>query len=159
MAGRLTVTQEIEVPIETVFDLISDERNLKLWTDGLEETVYTSDVDRESPLGATFIRRIREGGRLSEYRGEVTAHDPPAHLAVTIRGGQFAMAVDYRLEPVPGGTRLAYSAELVEASWIARVFAFLFGWLTRRILRKQMAKLKAVSESRAAADPASGSRD
>ena len=159
MAGRLTLTQEIEAPIETVFDLISDERNLKLWMDGLEETVYTSDIDRENPLGATFIRRIREGRRLSEYRGEVTAHDRPAHLAATIRSSQFAMTVDYRLEPLAGGTRLTYSAELGEASWIARVFAFLFGWLTRRILRKQVAKLKAVSESRADADPGSGSKD
>ena len=58
MAGRLMLIQEIEAPIETVFDLIRDERNLKLWMDGLEETVYTSDIDLENLLGATFIRRI-----------------------------------------------------------------------------------------------------
>ncbi len=153
VAGRLTLIQEIEAPIETVFDLISDERNLKLWIDGLEATVYTSDVDRQNPLGATFIRRIREGRRVSEYRGEVTVFERPSRLAATIRGSQFAMAVDYRLESILGGTRLAYSAELTDASRIARVFAFLFGWLTRRILRRQMAKLKAVSESRAHAQP------
>lgn len=143
----ITYSQEIQAPIDRVFDLIDDDQKLKLWMDGLEETIYPEGLDREQAVGATFKQRIREGGRVVEYDGEVTAYDRPHHLGVRIGNESFSVLVDYRLTAVDGGTRLDYAAEMVYASWFTRLVGGLFGWFTRRILNNQMAKLKAVAES------------
>jgi hypothetical protein len=77
----------------------------------------------------------------------VTAYEPPHHLGVRIGNTQFGMQVDYRFSEFSGGTRLDYAAEMIEGNWFARLTGKLFGWLTRRILNKQMQQLKALAES------------
>ena len=52
--------------------------------DGLEETSYPDGLDRTRPVGTRFVQRIREGGRVSEYQGIVTAYDPQRHLGIEI---------------------------------------------------------------------------
>ena len=144
---KATYTIEINAPIERAFDLVDDDEKIKLWMDGLEETTYTSDRDRENPVGTIFKQRIREGGRISEYEGEVTNYDKPNRLGVRIGNKHFVMRVDYRFTPTEAGTRLDYSAEMVQGNWIVRVVGKLFSWLTHRILKKQMKALKALAES------------
>lgn len=144
-----TFTMIIAAPPERVWALIDDHDNLKRWMDGLEATTYPDGLDRSRPVGTRFVQRIREGGRVSEYQGVVTAYDRLTHLGIEIGNRAFAMAVDYRLRPVPEGTRLDYSAVLKRGGGFVRVMMVLFGWLTRKILRKQMAKLKALAEESA----------
>jgi hypothetical protein len=114
--------------------------------DGLEETIYSSPPDSANPVGTKFKQRIREGGRVAEYDGEVTAYDKPHHLAVRIGNEQFTVHVDYRFASTNSGTRLTYSAELLFHSWFARIMGVLFSWFTRGILNKQMIRLKEVAE-------------
>ena len=44
-----------------MFELVDDDEKIKLWMEGLEETIYTSPQDRENPVGGTFKQKIREG--------------------------------------------------------------------------------------------------
>jgi uncharacterized protein YndB with AHSA1/START domain len=143
----MTYRMEINAPIEKVFDLLDDKDKLKLWMDGLEDTVYTSARNPENPVGTRFKQRIREGGRVQEYEGEVTAYEKPKHLAVRIGNNYFIALADYRLTPTAAGTRLDYSCDITCHSWLFRIMAVLFGWLTKRILRKQMVKLKRLAEA------------
>ena len=140
-------TMVIAAPMERVWALIDDADNLKKWMEGLVETTYPDGFDRRRAVGTRFVQRIREGGRVADYAGEIVAYDPPSHLGITVGNSVFRMQVDYRLGEVPGGTRLDYSALMVEAGGIVRFMSRLFGWLTRRILRKQMARLRAMAES------------
>jgi uncharacterized protein YndB with AHSA1/START domain len=149
-----TFSMVVAAPAERVWALIDDHDNLKRWMDGLEETTYPDGLDRSRAVGTRFVQRIREGGRVSEYQGVVTAYDRLKHLGIEIGNRAFSMAVDYRLTPVPGGTRLDYSAAMKRAGGFVRVMMVLFGWLTRKILRKQMAKLKALAEESATPAPA-----
>jgi uncharacterized protein YndB with AHSA1/START domain len=149
-----TFSMVIAAPAERVWMLIDDQDNLKRWMDGLEETTYPDGLDRGKPIGTRFVQRIREGGRVAEYQGVVTAHDRLKHLGIEIGNRAFTMAVDYRLTPVPEGTRLDYSAMMKRAGGFVRVMTVLFGWLTRKILRKQMGKLKALAEASATPVPA-----
>ena len=149
-----TFSMDIEAPPERVWALIDDPENLKRWMDGLEETTYPAGIDRSRPIGTRFVQRLRGGGRVSEYQGVVTAHDRLRHLGIEIGNRAFTMAVDYRLAPVPGGTRLDYSATMKRGGGFMRVMVVLFGWLTRKILREQMAKLKALAEAPATPVPA-----
>lgn len=142
-----TYSMMISAPVHRVWELIDDQDNLKLWMDGLEETSYPDGLDRTRPVGTRFVQRIREGGRVSEYQGIVTAYDPQRHLGIEIGNRAFAMGVDYRLTAIPEGTRLDYSAVMRRGGAFIRIMTALFGWLTRKILRRQMAKLKAIAEA------------
>src|SRR6516162_3411737 len=104
MAVPLTKSVEVKAPIEKTFALVDDPEKLKLWLVGLVETVYTSDYDPQNPVGARFKQKIKEGGRVAEYDGEVTAYDKPRHLAVRVGNKYFSADVDYRFTPVGSGT-------------------------------------------------------
>lgn len=140
-------TMTVAAPIEKVFALVDDAEQLKLWMDGLEETVYTGPVDRDNPVGAAFRRKIREGGRISEYEGRITAYEKPRHFAVTVGNRHFSMHLTYRFTPVADGTRVNNEAGVTTHTVFAWLMSILFAWLTRRILRKQLAKLKQVAEA------------
>ena len=143
-----TWQMEIEAPIERVWPLVDDSENLRKWMDGLEETTYPDGFQRA--VGTRFVQRIREGGRVQSYEGVVTAYDPPRHLGITIGNRAFEMQVDYRFTDLGVRTRLDYLARKTRGGFVIKVMSPLFGWLTRRILRRQMAKLKAVAEAGAA---------
>lgn len=138
---------EIAAPIATVWSLVDDDQNLKKWMDGLEETSYPDGFDPSRPVGTRFVQRIREGGRVQSYEGRVTTYDPPTHLGITIGNRAFEMQVDYRFADLGGRTRLDYSARMVRGGIFVRLMTTLFGWVTSRILRRQMARLKAVAEA------------
>ncbi|HLS46874.1 MAG TPA: SRPBCC family protein [Gemmatimonadales bacterium] len=149
-----TYAMQIDAPVERVWELIDDRENLKRWMDGLEETTYPDGAVAGKEVGTRFVQRIREGGRVSEYQGVVTAYEPERHLGIRIGNRVFTMRVDYRLAPEAGGTRLDYSALMERGSAFVRIMSVLFGWFTRRILRRQMARLKAVAEANAMPSPA-----
>lgn len=141
-----TYALHVNAPIERVFGMVDDPEKLKLWMEGLEETIYTTEFDPQNPVGAKFKQKIREGGHVQEYDGEVTAYDKPKHLAVRIFSPHFSVQVDYRFTAEGAGTRLDYSADICAYRWYIRLMILAFGWFTRRILRKQMTKLKELAE-------------
>ena len=146
MATRYTL--DLDVPIETAFDVVEDPEKIKLWAEGVEEIIYPDGRDEQNPVGTRFKQRIREGGRVEEYEGVVTAYDRPRHLGISLGNKQFTVAVEYRFTPISASsTRLDFSDELTYHTPIARLMGTLFGWFANRILRKQMKKLKAVAES------------
>jgi hypothetical protein len=146
--SKLEYTIEMNAPIEKAFDAVSNEDKQKIWMEGLEETIYPSPLEG-NPVGQKFKQRIREGGRVNEYDGEVTAYDKPNHLGVRVGNKQFAVQVDYRFTPIASGTRLDYSAEMMFQNWFTRIIGIVFSWFTRGILDKQMKRLKQVAEQSA----------
>jgi carbon monoxide dehydrogenase subunit G len=155
---RYTYALEMDAPIEKVFDLIHDPERHKLWLQGVEETRYVGAYDPANPVGAKFKQKIREGRRVQEYDGEVTAFARPTHLGIRLFTPQFSVQVDYRLTSLGGGTHLDYSAELSICSWFFRVIAAVFSWFMKGTLRKQMNKLKELAENETAAESASLAR-
>jgi uncharacterized protein YndB with AHSA1/START domain len=147
--GEMPITYQLDIvaPIGMVFEQIDDDEKLKLWMEGLEETIYPQGRDPHNPLGTCFIQKIREGGRVGEYTGEVIAYEKPTRLAIDIGNSQFTMRVDYRLSPTPVGTRLDYSVETIKATWLVRLLGKIFSGFTRRLLDRQMKKLKELAES------------
>ncbi len=143
----VTYQLDINAPIGVVFDFLDDDQKLKLWIDGLEETSYPDGQDQVNPIGTKFKQRIREGGRVVEYDGEVTDYVKPTFLGIRIGNRQFTLQVDYRLNATATGTRLNYKAEAVGASWLVKLLGKLFSPFTRRILDKQMKRLKRLAEA------------
>jgi hypothetical protein len=119
---------------------------------GLQESETTSDGPRG--VGSTFRMKIKEGSRVADYDGRVTAHDPPKHLAVVFWGGAFpegmAINVDYQLTDLGGRTRLDYVAAS-ECSkplpWWMRLLLPLFQVFGKLQLKGFMKTLKRLAEA------------
>ncbi|WP_221563570.1 SRPBCC family protein [Alkalihalobacillus sp. TS-13] len=144
-----TYSIDIHAPKEIVFDCINDNEKQKIWMEGLQETYYAGLYDPENPVGTKFKQKIKEGGRVVEYDGEVIAYDRPDLIAVKIGNQSFAVNANYELNETLQGTRLDYRAEMGTANTFTKIMGFMFGWLTKRILHKQMTSLKKLAESEA----------
>jgi uncharacterized protein YndB with AHSA1/START domain len=140
---EITETVEIAAPPSRVFKLVEDPQSAKLWMRGLEE-VRITHRPADGKVGTRFVHQIKEGRRRAEYRGEITAHERPGHVAVRIGNERFAFDIDYRLAEAAGGTRLDYTARSTAAT--KGLAAAFFARLTRRLARKQLRRLKEAAE-------------
>ena len=138
---------QIDAAPQAVFDLIADNTRRGEWAEGMETFDYTSDFDPNDAVGTTFTQRIREGGRVTEYHGEITAYDPPKAWGAKVVGGSYSMVVEYHLAPANGGTEVVNVVDVDSSSWFVRVMGFLFSWFTRWLGRKQLRKLKELVEA------------
>ncbi len=138
---------QIDAAPQAVFDLIADNTRRGEWAEGMETFDYTSDFDPNDAVGTTFTQRIREGGRVTEYHGEITAYDPPKAWGAKVVGGSYSMVVEYHLAPANGGTEVVNVVDVDSSSWFVRVMGFLFSWFTKWLGRKQLRKLKELVEA------------
>lgn len=132
--------------------LFLDEPELqKQWMSNLVE-LDISGADRPCQ-GAGFRMRMREGGRVVTYQGEITRHDRPHHLAVRFWGGSvkrgMAVRVDYRLKADGSHTRLDITSQLEAASLGlgARLLLPLAMLLNRLKMRGYLRELKRLVEA------------
>ncbi len=144
---KVTYTLDINAPIEKSFECVNDNSKLKLWMDGLEKVEVLHETDPHNPVGTKFRQHIKEGGRVRQYDGEITRYKYPELLSVKISSKAFNVDVNYQFQNYGGGTRLNYEAELTFNNLFARIMSVLFRWLTKGILKKQMATLKKLAES------------
>lgn len=142
---------DIEAPLEQVWAFLDDEARLPLWMPEIVETVYPRGIDRASPIGTRFRQKLKEGGRIKDYDGEVIAYQAPRLLGLRVGDGTVSVDVTYALSPIGTGTRLDYSAEITVKSLLGRILGFLFRPRTMRILNRHMVNLKRLSEDAAAA--------
>jgi uncharacterized protein YndB with AHSA1/START domain len=142
-----TTSTVIAAPVEKVFSLLSEPADILRWAEGVESIDFVSGGPTQP--GARFKQRVREGGRVVEYDGEVAAADPPRHIAVEVGNRQFSMRIDHRLRPDGAATHVEQTVRMTPHSLSARLLGFLFSWFTRGISRKQLAKLKRVAEGAA----------
>jgi hypothetical protein len=146
----ITRSIEINASIDRAFDCVDDNEKVKQWAKGVEQIIPQEPWNPANPVGSKFKQLIREGGRLTEYHGEVVAYDKPRHLGVTLGSKDFSVRMDYRFTRLDARrTRLDYSADTRAFTWIGRVMLVLFGWLNRRTANQQMAALKALAEREA----------
>lgn len=143
---EMTHVAEIRASRDRVFDYLADPDKMKQWAKGMEERVDLSPDPKRA--GARFTQRIREGGRVNEYDGEILAYDAPARLAVRMTRGPIAMTMDARLtEATPGVTRLEQRFSMESRSAVMRLVGRLFAPLTRSLMRRQFAALKEAAEA------------
>ncbi len=148
---KITHTLTINAPIDRAFDVVDDPEKFKQWAEGVEETIPGDPWDSDNPVGSRFTQRIREGGRVGEYEGEILAYDKPNLKTVRLGNPQFHTVTTYRFTALNADrTRLAYETDMVMHTAVARVMGRLFAWFTRGIVKRQMARLKALAESETA---------
>lgn len=140
---------DIAAPIEVVWQFLDDDKKQQLWMTQIVETTYPKGKNKEDPVGTEFRQKVKEGGRVKEYDGVVTAYHAPTLLSVLIGDEDFQMDVTYILHEEGPRTRLDYSCDIDVNNIFARIMGFLFRPLTMRIRKHHMANLKRVAEEAA----------
>jgi uncharacterized protein YndB with AHSA1/START domain len=112
--GTIIATVEIAAPPDRVFRALTDPEEIVRWW-GSPETYRTTEWVADLRVGG----RWRAGGRAADGRpfaveGEFVEVDPPRKLVQTWKAdwdGGHVTSLTYRLEPIPGGTRVTVRHE------------------------------------------------
>jgi carbon monoxide dehydrogenase subunit G len=148
---KITLTLEIQCFPDRLWPFLEEPEQQKRWMRGLQENTLTSPPP--SRKGSTFTMKIKEGARVAEYQGEVTAHDRPRHLGVRIWGGALkpgmAMRADYRLTDLGQGTQLDYECNLEaeRLGFFMKLFLPLFKVFGKLQVKSFFKTLKRISEA------------
>lgn len=106
--GVILATVEIAAPAERVFQALASEELVDWW--GSAETYRTTKWTGDLRVGGAWrVEGAGSDGKTFSVGGEFVEVDPPRKLVQTWRpdwdGGHVTTLV-YRLDPIPGGTRL-----------------------------------------------------
>jgi uncharacterized protein YndB with AHSA1/START domain len=106
--GMILATVDIAAPRERVFRALASEEVASWWGSAelYRVTKWTGDV---RPGGSWLSEGVGADGAPFTVGGEFLEVEPPARLVMTWRAdwdGGHVTTITYRLEPLPGGTRL-----------------------------------------------------
>ena len=140
--ATITVTTELDHPIDEVFAFVADSRNDPLWCANVRECEQT---EGDGPaLGARYRAVHKPGPKASELRIEVLEYDAPRRIKWRQVDDAGTFVVTFDLEPTAaGGTRLTQTDE---TSWTGpfRLLAPVLHRVVRKTLPKQFASLRTV---------------
>jgi dehydrogenase/reductase SDR family member 12 len=106
----LEETLEVDRPLEDVFAFVGDFANTKDWDPGVAGATKVTDGPIE--VGTRYAVDVVFNGRTLPMTYEVTAWDPPNHVALMGEGSTVRAVDDIRFEATETGTRIRYSADL-----------------------------------------------
>jgi uncharacterized protein YndB with AHSA1/START domain len=107
-APQLEGTIEISAPVDRVWALISDVRNMADWSPQVSSTRLRAGFD-ECALGAQFTNRNVHGELEWITHGEIVRFSPEAEISFRIEENWAIWG--FHLAPIPGGTRLTQRRE------------------------------------------------
>ena len=141
-------TIEIAAAPETIWFLITDREKTMQWNPDI------LSIEPRTPgppvVGLVSDTKIKEGSRVVDYEGEITAFQPPAYLELRLTGGSLGaspMVVGYRLTPTTDGTSVCFTGAWQARGIVLRLLAPLLAILGRRNATVAMGRLKAMAES------------
>lgn len=137
---------EIALPQKAVFAFADDTSKAPQWL-GL---CHSLDLVSSPPkrVGSALRYLYKEGGRVREMQGTVTAFEPPRCLEMKLADAMFEIAVSFQVEPSGAGSRFTYVFELTPRKLIAKLMAPVVRGMTQKQVVKDAAKLKSLLESR-----------
>ncbi len=145
MKSTRTITTDVERPATAVFALLSDLAGFPRWLD--PSSTYRATVQvSDDPIvkGTTYtddIQGMRLNGTVLEYE--------PDHLLVFHQArsdGNLAITIHYELGPVPGGTRVVRTGEIVTGGFLAALHPIVVRTTVKENTR-MMRRLKEYLES------------
>jgi uncharacterized protein YndB with AHSA1/START domain len=106
---QVTSETTVAVPIETVWDALTDHVGIGRWAPGL--TVTMDKVGTTDPNGVGAIRRIASAGPAPDIVEEVVTSEPPHVLGYkALSGVPFpGYSGEVRLSEAGAGTRITYT--------------------------------------------------
>jgi uncharacterized protein YndB with AHSA1/START domain len=106
MADQVSVTEEIEAPVERVWAMVSDVTRMGEWSPENESAVWIGGASTLEP-GAKFRGRNRNGKKKWDTVSTVVAVEPGRQFSFRVTGTGFKVAEwRYLLEPTATGCRI-----------------------------------------------------
>ena len=140
---EFVTTVDVERPLETVWNYLTDLHRMKDWSSNVVDTVYLGPIR----LGVTGIDFRRVGKNQITVNWEVIGYHPPTLLILTFGPPVNSIArFSFRSTPT-GGTRLTCRTTIKTNGWM-RLFTPLAVAEARRTDEKQLAKAKSNLENR-----------
>ncbi|CAN5306235.1 hypothetical protein BH18ACT5_BH18ACT5_16200 [soil metagenome] len=139
--AKIETSVQIARPVETVWEYMTDLRNVKDWSTEVVDTVYSGPLR----LGASGTDTRRMGKGEIKWNWEVTDYDPPRRLTLTY-GPPLNAVADFTFEPNgDNGTRLGCTTTLRPTGWM-KVIAPIIALEGRKADQRQFTKVKAILE-------------
>jgi len=139
---------EVNCPPARLWPYLEEPDKQKLWMKGLLENVATST--QQTGVGATFKMKIKEGGKIAEYFGEVLKYERNKLLGIKLWGGplkDMEVFVDYTLIDLNGRTQLDYLAIMEIKGLMMKIFSPLFKAFSMMQLKSFFKTMKRLAES------------
>ena len=152
---QMTVTQQINAPIDDIFKLLTEPEQVRRWMPTLESTETVSKPDDGSVVGTRFRHRIRSanssmnqvGTTVTTYEGVITEYEPPDRFTVRIGNKMLLMESRYKLSRGPGdSTDLQCVFEARVTHWLFRWFGWLMDKAMQLGMTQHLQSLKRVAE-------------
>jgi uncharacterized protein YndB with AHSA1/START domain len=143
---RVDQTVVINRPIEEVFALLADFEKLSQWDTAVDEAEKAS----QGPMGVgTTVREVFHFlGRRIESTGVVVEYEPNSKFAIKTTSGPLPAELTETLEPVEGGTRVTFTAEL-ELGGVVKLAEPIIARMFRTQVKGSTASLKHFLETQA----------
>ena len=140
---EFVTTVDVERPLETVWNYLTDLHRTKEWSSDVVDTVYVGPIR----LGTTGVDFRRVGKHEVTVNWEVTGCHPPTLLILTYGPPDNSIArFSFRSTPT-GGTRVTRRTTIKTNGWM-RLIGPLQASEARRADEKQLAKAKSNLENR-----------
>src|SRR5688572_5328124 len=108
---KLTASVTIDAPIERVWETLTDETKLPLWSAGYPLLSYPEGSRRAKPTGQQFILSFPSVGRPREVHGEYVLFSPPDRLDMRFRDEEKTTLVTYALRSEGPRTTIAMTSQ------------------------------------------------
>lgn len=146
---RMEQSIEIEAPPDKVWELLAWDRMReweKGWQDNVRQIEYTSEVqtnDDKYRVGASAHIALKRG----EFEVEITECREHETLVYRVKGA-YSGTMAYSLEPVEGGTKFTYVADIeIPGGFLGRVLARAFKGAGERDFATSLTNLKKLAEA------------
>jgi len=140
----MTVT--IARPVEDVFAVLSDVKNVPIWSSNtIDETLLTPGPLRKGSRRRAVIKGF--AGRTMQNEAEMIEFEPNRRMVVEVLDAPMPVRIVIEFTPVDGGTRLDWTGILSPKGILAPT-AFLAARFYRMAFEKDLRNLKALMDRR-----------
>ena len=145
---KLTESNVIHRPVETVFAFATDPLKSKLWQ--TENVLAEKNLAAEPQGKAKLVKTVKGLGFTTDFTMETVEFEPERKMMTNATGGgrlgHVSGAGKWLFDGVPEGTRVTFDWE-VELGGLLKLAMPVFAPLARRTLRRDLENLKKVMET------------
>jgi uncharacterized protein YndB with AHSA1/START domain len=104
------ISLDIHRPSSDVFAFVADFRTMPTWYDAVERVTATTAASAGQGARFRMVRSLPGGRAYNDV--EVTSFQPNEEITFASINGPTPFRYHYRLEPIPGGTRLTLDGQI-----------------------------------------------
>ena len=158
---RLTRKININAPIEKVFSIIEENKEVNFWREDLirpadndSETIQPKQGKSRQQRPAQTHTKTKDSteesmGRMKNrtaFKGEITAYNKPYSIGVRIQKKGAQLLSNIELSEVSAGTEVRFTSQIVLSSRHSALIIWFSKFATKMMMRKHLKQLKEVAE-------------